>query len=217
MVFGLARLPAGGIADTASLGIPGSAGYTTMTGSSGTPFAVGSPWGKSCMPVVLRVTAHMPTALYGQIEAVVQTARAHGVDVTVTTRSDYWDPMKLYPPGLTNRTVRFVTVDANTVAAPTFTGTRPLHINFGYTAATTPKGEHAHFTTLVATYYLKHLPTPASYRLATRQLVAFTQGVGSTTEVSSGIARGSTTDRFAAADLRAMRTMSGCKGIGPIP
>jgi hypothetical protein len=46
--------------------------------------------------------------------------------------------------------------------------------------------------------------------VATRQLIAWAEGVGGSTAPGSGIARGTTVDGFSAGDLHAIATMSGC-------
>jgi hypothetical protein len=51
---------------------------------------------------------------------------------------------------------------------------------------------------------------PQKIRLATRPLIAFAEGVGSTTAPGSAIASGPTVDQYSPGDIEAMEIMSGC-------
>ena len=73
-------------------------------------------------------------------------------------------------------------------------------------------GTNEVITYLQGTLYLKNIAGNAVVeRLATRQLIAFTQGIGASTASGSGIANGSTVDNFSSADIAAMQRMSGCR------
>jgi hypothetical protein len=164
------------------LAIPGAPGYATFTGPAGKPMAVGHPWGVPCQPIVFSVAKGVPGSVYDQIQRVVTEARGVGVDVTVETRGFIWFPPDLYPRGLTNSDVKFVSVFANTESSPTVSGTHPEHIGFGWNARPASNGTHEVVTYLQATLYLKNIAgSVAVDRLATRQLIAFTRrgGLGS--------------------------------------
>jgi hypothetical protein len=105
-------------ADNRRVQIAGAPGYTTYAGSTGLPLVEGKPWGVACEPIVFQTSGGVPTALYTQLQQVALVARAAGVDVTVGTRQDRWYPTALYPPGLTNNDVQFVSVFSSTGTPP---------------------------------------------------------------------------------------------------
>ena len=193
-----------------SLVISGAPGYSTFTGPEGLPLAVGTPWGTTCKPIVYSVSAEVPDDVYTQIVGAVDAARAQGIDVTVEDRHFGYFPSNLYPPGLTNGDVEFVTIFADAKVTPTLPSGNPEHIDFGWDAKPSADGNNDVLTDLQATLYLRNLTGPASDRLATRQLIAFSQGVAETTVPGSGIARGSTVDTLTPSDVHAILTMSGC-------
>jgi len=194
-----------------SVAVPGEPGYRTFTGADGRPMAPGRPWGEACQPVVFQTATGMPHGVYEQLESVVSAARTRGVDVTVATPQDQWIPSQLYPPGLTNTSVKFVTLFPQRAEPPVLdlAGHRE-HIEFEWDTRPSMDGKHDVVTYLQVDLYLKAVPSPASQRLALRQLVAFTQGVSGSTAPGSGIASGSTVDAFSAKDIAAMQRMSGC-------
>jgi hypothetical protein len=190
--------------------IAGAPGYTTITGPVGKPLAEGRPWGVACQPIVFEASSAVPPAVYTQLEDVVVGARTAGVDVTLATRADLWYPSALYPSGLTNRSVQLVSVYATEQTPPLLGKRGAEHILFEWNARPTRDGGHQYLTYLQAEFFLKALSGPAADRLAARQLVAFSQGVAASSASGSGIAAGTTLDRFSAKDIAAMARMSGC-------
>lgn len=88
----------------------------------------------------------------------------------------------------------------------------PEHIGFEWNARVASDGTNEVVTYLQGTLYLKNIAGSAAVdRLATRQLIAFTQGVSASSAPGSGIADGSTVDTFSPADIAAMQRMSGCR------
>jgi hypothetical protein len=197
--------------DGQELQIAGAPGYNTFSGPTGKPMAEGRPWGVVCQPIVFRTGAGVPDSVYTQLERVVQTARAGGVDVTVATRQDRWYPDSLYPSGLTDRSVQFVSVFASTQTPPVLDNGKSEHVAFQWNARSSDDGNHEIVTYLQVELYLKTLTGPAVVRRAARQLVAFSQGVGGSSAAGSGIADGSIVDSFSSKDLSAMELMSGCR------
>lgn len=191
--------------------IPSASGYTTYTGPDGEPLAVGEPWGTRCQPIVFSVAANVPNDVYDQIRQVIDQARVKGVDVTVENRQFEWLTGDLYPPGLGPANVKLVPIFVNATSSPSLPDGQPEHINFGWDARPTADGSHEMLTSLQGTLYLKNLGShSAAIRLAIRQLVAFSQGIGASTASGSGIVRGSTVDTFSPGDIAAMQRMSGC-------
>jgi hypothetical protein len=194
------------------LPIPSAPGYSTFTGPAGKPMIVGRPWGAACQPIVFAVASDVPDSVYGQIKQVVLEANGVSVDVTLENRQLEWIPAELYPPALTNADVRFVSIFADTKSTPTLSGGHPEHIGFGWDARLAANGTNEVITDLQATLYLKNIAGSTEIdRLATRQLIAFTQGIGASTARESGIADGSTVDKFSSGDIAAMLRMSGCR------
>lgn len=203
--------PTGGLGPSAGdLAIPGAAGYGSFDGPDGLPLALGRPWGNGCQPIVFSVNYNIPASAYDELEQVVTQARSAGLDVTTEDPQGYWQPGDLYPPGLTNAEVEFVAVFVNAGSAPTLSDGSPEHVEFGWDGHPSTDGANDVLTRVQATLYSENLPDAAAYRLADRQLVAFGEGVGSSTAVGSGIARGSSVDAFSEEDIAAMKTMSGC-------
>lgn len=199
-------------ARTDSRSIPGAPGYNTFGGPTGKPLLVGAPWGRPCQPIVLWVAPGMPSSVYSQIETTVLGARALGIDVTLNEPDNtLWEPAQLYPAGQNNSTVQFVWVYPHTNSPPKLSDGQPEHIGFGWDARSTPDGNNERLTSMDADLYLREVEgDPQKVDLAIRQLIAFAQGVGSTTDSGSGIARGTTLEEFSPGDLQAMQVMSGC-------
>jgi hypothetical protein len=194
-----------------SLTIPGLTDYSTFTGPLGRPLEVGRPWGTVCQPVVFTVSTQMPESVYVQMRAVVTEARNEGVDVTMTNEQNIWDPNDIYPAGAPNADVKFVPVRVSSKTPPTLTAGHLEHIGFGWDAVPASDGAHEVLTGLQATLYLQLLNGhPSDLLRSVRQLVAFSQGVGSSTAPGSGISSGSTVDGFSVGDVSAMQAMSGC-------
>jgi hypothetical protein len=194
-----------------SRGIVGAPGYTTYGGPHGYPLGEGKPWGTPCQPLRFSVTSNIPTTDYDQIAAVVRSARADGIDVTIESRSFVWFPSQLYPAGQTNATVKRIPIFASSASPPKLSNGHLERIGFGWDAAVSPDGRHEQLTDLQATLYLSQLEGhPDRLRIAIRQFIAFSQGVGGSSAADSGISRGTTRDSFSPADLHAMGLMSGC-------
>jgi hypothetical protein len=196
--------------DNRRLQITGAPGYSTFAGPTGQPMVVGRPWGVACEPIVFQSAAGVPAGIDTQLQQVVTAARSAGVDVTVTNRQDRWYPDTLYPPGLTNRGVQFVSVFSTTATPPLLGFDEPEHINFSWNAKPTADKSHEIVTYLQADLYLQVLTDPATVRRSVRQLIAFSQGVAGSSFPESGIVDGSTTDGFTDRVYAAMRVMSGC-------
>ena len=191
--------------------IAGAPGYSTYRGPHGYPLAEGRPWGNPCQPLRFSVASDISTADYDQIVAVVESARSDGIDVTIENRNFMWYPSQLYPPGQNNTTVERIGIFASSAAPPRLSDGHLERIGFGWDAAMSRDGHHEHLTDLQATLYLTQLEGhPDRLRIAIRQFIAFTQGVGGSTARDSGISRGTSVDKFRSADLRAMELMSGC-------
>jgi hypothetical protein len=194
------------------LAIPGSPGYATFAGPEGKPMPVGRPWGTSCEPVVLAVASSVPNSIYTVIGQVVDQARADGVDVGIQTRNDKWFPSSLYPSDLTNSEVKFVNVVSTSSTPPELSDGQSEHITFGWDAQPDPDGSNEDMTYLQGVLYLQSLEGPSiTASRSIRQLIAFSQGVGSSMAPGSGIATESSVNAFSPKDLAAMQTMSGCR------
>lgn len=192
-------------------GIPGASGYTTFDGPHGMPMAKGRPWGPPCQPVLFDVSSGVPDGDYQQIVSAVGSARADGVDVAIETRNFMWDPNQLYPAGQNLATVKVVAILGDWKSRPRLANGQLERIEFGWNAAVSSDHRHEHLTDLQATLWLSQLDGhPDRVRIATRQLIAFAQGVGGSTAAGSGISRGTTVDEFSPDDLHAMALMSGC-------
>jgi hypothetical protein len=193
------------------LAISGAPGYTTTTGETGLPLAEGSPWGRPCQPIVFQVSPSMPTQQYELIQNAVYGARALGVDVTIETQKLLWYPSLLYPAGQTNATVQVVPVFPSTQPPPSLPDGHVERIDFGWDTKTSNDGRHDVLSNLQATIYLAAVRgDPQATERATRQLVAFSQGVAGSTSPGSSIAQGNTEDAYSRQDVAAMQRMSGC-------
>lgn len=207
----VASLAGRDLAFSHSRGIAGAPGYTTYGGPHGLPMAEGHPWGQPCQPVLFDVSSGVPDGDYQQIVSAVDAARAEGVDVAVETRNFMWNPSQLYPPGQSLATVKVVAIFGNWNSPPHLGNGHLERIEFGWDAAVSSDGHHEHLTDLQATLWLSQVDGyPDRVRIATRQLIAFAQGIGGSTAAGSGVGRGTTEDRFSPADLHAMALMSGC-------
>lgn len=194
-----------------SRGIAGAPGYTTYGGPHGLPMAEGRPWGQRCQPVLIDVSSGVPDGDYQQIVSAVDSARADGVDVAIETRNFMWDPNQLYPAGQSLATVKVVAIFGSWKSPRRLASGRLERIEFGWDAAVSSDRHHEHLTDLQATLWLSQVDGyPDRVRIATRQFIAFAQGVGGSTAAGSGIGRGTTVDEFSPADLHAMALMSGC-------
>lgn len=191
--------------------IDGASGYRTFTGPRGKVPITGRPWGLSCQPVLLTPGEEVPVWVDVQVAAVVEEARRDGIDVGLRTSTDVWDPASLYyPVGLTAADVALVGIFVDS-ESPRLSNGDPERLNIGWDTASTPDGVHEY---LVRVQGVLHLPAltndgPATRR-AVRQLIAFTQGVDSSTVDGSGIKSRSTVDAFSERDVAAMKLMSGC-------
>jgi uncharacterized protein DUF4190 len=200
--------------DSRKLQIAGAPGYSTFAGPTGQPMVEGRPWGVACEPIVFQAGDGVPNAIYTEMQEVVLAARAAGVDVTLATRQDRWYPTSLYPSGLTNGKVQFVSVLSSTATPPLLGFDQPEHIQFSWNARPTADKTHEIVTYLQAVLYLKVLTDPAVVRRSVRQLIAFSQGVAGSSVAQSGIVDGSSADGFTDQDYGAMRLMSGCRPPG---
>jgi hypothetical protein len=200
--------------DNRRLQIAGAPGYATFSGPTGQPLEVGKPWGVACEPIVLQPAAGVPGVIWRQLQQVVTTARSAGVDVSVGTRQDKWYPASLYPPGLTDQEVAFVTISSATGPAPLHGFNQRDHIVFSWNAKPAADGRHEILTSLQAELYLQELTSATVDRLAVRQLIAFSQGVADASAPASGIVDGTSSEGFTDRDYAAMRVMSGCHPPG---
>lgn len=196
--------------------IPGAPGYSTASGPHGGVFPVGHPWGRRCQPIRFTVEASVPDWVYAQVSAVVTEARRDGIDVALENRAFLWSPRTVwFPPGQGPSDMPRVPVFADQQRPRPRSDGYPPHLNIGWDAARDTPG-HEHLTSLQGVLHLAVLQGDAlGTRVAVRQLLAFTQGVYTSTRPSSGIADGSRLDRFDAADVAAMQRMSGC-GTNPL-
>jgi Domain of unknown function (DUF4190) len=193
------------------LSISGAPGYTTTTGDSGRTLADGSPWGRPCQPIVFQVNSKMPSEQYALIAQSVAGARALGLDVTVETQNLLWYPALLYPAGQTNATVQVVTIFPSTATPPTLPDGHAERIGFGWDTKISPDGHHDVLTDFQATLYLGSVRGDAqATERATRQMIAYTQGVADSTSPGSSISMGNTQEAYSQQDLAAMHRMSGC-------
>jgi hypothetical protein len=193
------------------LAISGAPGYMTTTGESGRSLAEGSPWGRPCQPIVFQVNSSMPAAQYAFIEQAIEGARALGLDVTIETQNLLWYPSLLYPPGQTNATVQVVPIFPSTATPPTLPDGQTERIGFGWDTKISSDGRHDVLTDFQATLYLTAVRGDGrATERATRQLIAYSQGVAGSTSPGSSISMGNAQQAYSRQDLVAMRRMSGC-------
>jgi hypothetical protein len=186
-------------------------GYATFSGPNGKPLAAGQPWGRPCQPVRFAVEEHVPDWVYVEMRSVVSEARRDGIDVVLESRSFTWDPGSLYyPPGLSAAQVPEVAafVDEKT---PKRSNGKPERVRLGWDARLDAGRKHEYVTFEQAVFHLPAITGDLqATRRSARQLIAFTQGIISSTRSASGIRDGSSVDRFTASDVAAMKLMSGC-------
>jgi hypothetical protein len=196
--------------------IEGAPGYASPGGGL---YPVGRPWGRACQPIRLTVGEHVPDDFYLQVAGVVAEARRDGLNVTIEDRQFFWKPGALYyPPGTTIDDVRRVPVFSDNGKAPKLASGLTERVNIGWNTTRDSDGIHEDLIFVKGQFHLATMAgDPRTQRTTIRQLLAFTQGVGSTTIVKSGITRGTTTDYFSPADVAAMHLMSGCGPAAPIP
>lgn len=193
------------------LAIRGAPGYTTTVGESGRPLAEGSPWALPCQPIVIQVNPRIPAQQYVLMRQAIEGARALGVDVTVETQYLVWYPSLLYPAGQTNASVKFVPIVASTATPPNLPDGHAERIGIGWDTKVSSDGNHDVLTDLQATIYLRAVQgDPEETERATRELVAFSQGVADSTSPGSSIATGNTEEGYSRRDVAAMQRMSGC-------
>jgi hypothetical protein len=192
--------------------IAGAPGYRTYGGPHGKVLAVGRPWGVACQPVRFTVEAQVPDWIYGQAAAVVAEARRDGIDVTIETRAFRWSPASLYyAPGQTPDTTVRVPIFMEYETPPRRHDGRPQHIGLGWNARLNDGGRHEAVTDMQGILYAQSIGNdPPTARRSIRQLIAMTQGIIEADRSDSAIASDSPIDRFSAADIAAMKLMSGC-------
>jgi hypothetical protein len=198
--------------------IAGAPGYRTYGGPHGKVLAVGRPWGVTCQPVRFTVEEHVPNWIYGQAAAVVAEARQDGIDVTIETRRFMWKPASLYyAPGQTPDTTVRVPIFVKDGTPPPRHDGSPQHINLGWDARLDDGGRHEALTDMQGILYTQSIGNdPRTARRSVRELIAMTQGIIDADRSDSAIALDSSIDRFSAADLAAMKLMSGCgNAVGP--
>lgn len=192
--------------------IAGASGYSTFAGPHGKPLAIGRPWGEPCQPIRFNVDESVPAWVYAQVASVVQEARSDGIDVTLENRRFLWRPASLYYlDGQTPASTVRVAIFAQNGAPPRFADGQPEHINLGWDARLDRGGQHEDLTLVQGELWMQTLSQhPQAVRRAIRQLVAMTQGIIRTDRHDSAIAEGTGLDHFTAADVAAMKRMSGC-------
>jgi Protein of unknown function (DUF2510) len=193
----------------------GTPGYYTFTGPHGRPMTVAAPWGQTCVPVVLNVEDGVPDPVYAEVVRVVAEARAAGIDIGVETRRHTWRPSELYPAGLQNADVRFLSVFTDSDAGHLRSDGKPERDRVGWDAVLDPDGRHEHLTSLSVTLHLATLgDSTLEYRRALRKFVGWSQGISNTTQPGSALPLRATAapDAFSATDIAAMKVMSGCSG-----
>lgn len=197
--------------------IAGAPGYHTYGGPHGKGLAVGRPWGVACQPVRFTVEEHVPDWIYRQAAAVVAEARQDGIDVTIETRTFMWKPASLYyAPGQTPDTTVRVPIFAKDGTPPPRHDGRPQHINLGWDARLDDGGRHEAVTSMQGILYTQSTGNDRTARRSVRQLIALTQGIIDADRSDSAIALDTSIDRFSAADIAAMKRMSGCgNAVGP--
>jgi len=198
--------------------IAGAPGYRTYGGPHGKVLAMGRPWGVACQPVRFTVEEHVPDWIYRQAAAVVAEARRNGIDVTIETRSFMWTPASLYyAPGQTPATTVRVPIFVNDGKPPPRHDGQPQHINLGWNARLDDGGRHEAVTDMQGILYTRSIANDTqSARRSVRQLIALTQGIIDADRSDSAIALDTSIDRFSAADIAAMKRMSGCENaVGP--
>lgn len=189
----------------------GTPGYETFGGPHGRPIRVGSPWGRSCAPVVLNVSDDVPDAHLEELVRVVEEARRSGINVAVQSRRHTWRPGKLYPAGLTKGDVEFVPVFAADAPGPLRPDGRAAGISFAWDAALDKDRRHERLISLSGTLHLPALGDDrVAYRRIFRKLLGFTQGIRTSTAAGSSLQQGGTPDAFSSGDIAAMKVMSGC-------
>jgi hypothetical protein len=197
--------------------IAGAPGYRTYGGPHGKVLAVGRPWGVACQPVRFTVEEHVPDWIYRQAAAVVAEARRDGIDVTIETRTFMWKPASLYyAPGQTPETTVRVPIFVKDGTPPPRHDGRPQHINLGWDARLDDGGRHEALTSMQGILYTQTTGNDRTARRSVRQLIALTQGIIDADRSDSAIALDTSIDRFSAADIAAMKRMSGCENdVGP--
>lgn len=190
----------------------GTGAYGTFDGPTGKPFPTGRPWGVACQPVRLTVEEHVPDDVYAQVVTVVKEARADGIDVTMEDRSFTWSTGSLYyPTGMTADNVQRVGVFVHSGAAVVTSNGQPEHVKLGWDATLDADGQHEDMTDAQGELQMTILAGDAvGQRRAVREIIALAQGVSGTNDSGSGLGPGSTHDGFSAADISAMKEMSGC-------
>ncbi len=153
----------------------------------------------------------MPAQQDDLIAQAVESARSEGIDVAIETRSLYWYPSLLYPPGQTNASVRFVPILATSASPPPLGNGQLEHLDVGTDTRVSSDGRHEVLTSLQGTIYLTAVQgDPQRTERAVRQLVADALGVTGSTAPGSSIASGYLQDAYSAQDMAAMERMSGC-------
>ena len=161
---------------------------------------------------VFEVQSGMPASMIAPIQSAILGARATGLDVTMTDQQNKWLPNLLYPPGQNDSTVQFVPIFPMTGTPPTLSDGKPEHIDVQWDARLLPGGTHEALTSLDGVIYLQDSEGhPADIQRAIRYLIAYSQGVESSTAPGSALAFGNTRSGFSMKDIAAMQVMSGCQ------
>ncbi len=210
---GLGRTVARTVAEDAAARGAGTPGYVTFNGSGASPLAVGAPWGRACMPVVINPNDAVPDAVYAQVAQVVAEARTAGLNVALETRQHTFVPGDLHPAGLTRDDVVFVPVFTDSVTGLRRPDGGPNRTNVGWDTAPAPDRRHDELLTLQMTMHLGTIgDDPVEQRRAVRKLIGWTQGISDSSVPGSALPLGDAQvpDAFTDGDVAAMKVMSGC-------
>ena len=144
-------------------------------------------------------------------------ARQDGIDVTIKNRTFMWKPASLYyAPGQSPDTTMRVPIFVDDGTPPRRHDGRPQHITLGWDARLDDGGRHEAVISMQGILYTQSTGNDRTTRRSVRQLIALTQGIIDADRSDSAIALDTSIDRFSAADIAAMKRMSGCgNAVGP--
>jgi hypothetical protein len=192
------------------LEIAGAAGYFTTTGPAGHPLPVGRPWGVTCEPLIFSLGAGVPQSVSIALAQVIDEAEQAGLPVTLEDdRSRGYASVTKPSDPISHGTPR-VSIFGD-MSPPPVTDQGLEHFRFVWDAKVDPDQLHEDLTEVQAVLHLAYYnDDPFRERRSMRRILAFAEGIASTSASDSGLGRGTRRDSLSPDDVQALQLMSGC-------
>jgi hypothetical protein len=204
----VALLVAGPVVRHSAQLVPGAPDYLVATNNVGQAVELGLPWGTQCADIQVVPSNQMSIALYDQFRSVVPEANSDGLALRLDNRTLFFGPPS--PPSeLTSGIAEAAMVGIySTASSGPVVDDHPQLMTIQPYLSTTTIGNVYYF--VMATFYRPTQASGLALRTAVRQLLAFSEGLGTSTTRSSGLRDGTKMDSFTSSDVRALGITSGC-------